>query len=154
MTQPEIIARATFSAMRSVLATTVLMVFAAGCTSSHGSTTPATSGTTVTTAATTTTTTTWAPTAAQPTPDAAAAHLVSAWATNDRGAAAAVAAPSAVDALFAQPYPAGYLQARGCTQGANPGTCTYRNTKTDGLYEIGVTSGATGWYVSSVTPET
>lgn len=55
--------------------------------------------------------------------------------------------------MFAQPYPRGYLQARGCTTGANPGTCTYRNTKTDGIYEIQVTSGASGWYVTAVIPE-
>ena len=56
--------------------------------------------------------------------------------------------------LFAQSYPAGYLQPRGCTQGANPATCTYRNTKTNGIYEIEIDSGAGGWYVSSVIAET
>jgi hypothetical protein len=96
----------------------------------------------------------WAPTAPQPSPDAAASRLVSAWSTNNRPAALAVASPQAVDTLFAQPYPAGYLQSRGCTTGANPATCTYRNTKTDGIYQIGVSSGASGWYVSAVTPET
>ena len=79
---------------------------------------------------------------------------MSAWASGDRALAASIAAPDAVAALFAQPYPAGYLQARGCTDGANPGTCTYRNTRTDGIYEIEVTSGASGWYVSGVRPET
>ena len=98
-------------------------------------------------------TTAWAPTAAQPSPDAAAARLVSAWSTGNRALALTVAAPSAVATLFAQAYPAGALQARGCTTGANPGTCTYRNTRTNGIYEIQVTSGATGWYVSAVTPE-
>ncbi|HEX6395494.1 MAG TPA: hypothetical protein VFZ97_18820 [Acidimicrobiales bacterium] len=141
--------------MRWVLAFSAVLALAAGCGSSRGSGAPATSSTTATTLApATTTTTSWAPTAAQPTPDAAAAHLVSAWATNNRTAGIAIASPSAVDALFAQPYPAGYLQSRGCTSGANPATCTYRNTRTDGIYEIGVTSGPGGWYVSSVTPET
>ena len=99
-------------------------------------------------------TTVWSPTAPQPSPDAAAARLVSAWSTGDRNLAATVASPSSVATLFAQPYPAGYLQARGCTEGANPGTCTYRNTKTNGIYEIQVTSGSSGWYVSEVIPET
>ena len=143
--------------MRWVLAASALLVVTAGCSSSHGATSPATSSTTASPASTvapTTSTTAWAPTAAQPTPDAAAARLVSAWSSGNRVIALAVAAPQAVDGLFAQPYPGVYLQARGCTSGANPATCTYRNTQTDGIYEIGVTSGTGGWYVSSVTPET
>lgn len=119
--------------------------------------------TTSTTAAVTTTTSTtlpWAPTAPQTTPEAAAARLVSAWSTGDHSLANTIASPSAVATLLAIAYPSGYLQARGCTQGANPGTCTYRNTRTNGIYEITVTfgtsgtSGSSGWYVSSVTPET
>ena len=99
-------------------------------------------------------TTGWSATAAQPSPDAAAARLISAWSTGNQALARTVASPTAVSTLFAQPYPAGYLQARGCTTGANPGTCTYRNTRTDAIYEIQVTSGGSGWYVSAVTPET
>ncbi|HET6914847.1 MAG TPA: hypothetical protein VFH56_02040 [Acidimicrobiales bacterium] len=99
-------------------------------------------------------TTSWSATAPQPSPDSAAARLISAWSTGNQALARTVASPSAVSTLFAQPYPAGYLQARGCTTGANPGTCTYRNTRTDAIYEIQVTSGASGWYVSAVTPET
>ena len=79
---------------------------------------------------------------------------MSAWSTGDRVLAGSVATPAAVGTLFAQPYPSGYLQARGCTEGVSPGTCTYRNTKTDGIYEIEVTSGASGWYVSAVRVET
>jgi cytoskeletal protein RodZ len=139
--------------MRWVLAASALVI-AAGCSSSHGIGSPATTSTTASTAAPTTSTTVWAPTAAQPSADSAAARLVSAWSTGNRTAALAVATPQAVDTLFAQPYPAGSLQARGCTSGANPATCTYRNTQTNGIYEIGITSGAGGWYVSSVTPET
>ena len=143
--------------MRWVLAATALLTIAAGCSSSHGAASPAspaTTSTTPSTAAPTTSTTVWAPTAAQPTPDSAAARLVSAWSAGNRAAALAVAAPQAVDTLFNQPYPVGYLQARGCTSGANPATCTYRNTQSNGIYEIEVTSGAGGWYVSSVIPET
>jgi hypothetical protein len=98
-------------------------------------------------------TTVWVPSAPQSTPDGAAARLVSAWATGSQAAAASIAPPAVVSTLFAQPYPTGYLQARGCTQGANPGTCTYRNTRTNGIYEIEVTDAASGWYVSAVTPE-
>jgi hypothetical protein len=140
--------------MRWLLTACALVALAAGCTSTHGTSAPPSSATTATTAPPAPTTTAWAPTAPQPSPDAAASRLVSAWSTNNRPAALAVASPQAVDTLFAQPYPAGYLQSRGCTTGANPATCTYRNTKTDGIYQIGVSSGATGWYVSAVTPET
>ncbi|HEX4864777.1 MAG TPA: hypothetical protein VFV02_11930 [Acidimicrobiales bacterium] len=144
--------------MRWVLAAAFTAFAAVGCASSHAGRSVATTTTTPTvttsTVAPTTSTTAWAATSAQPSPDAAAARLVSAWSSGNRGAAIAVASPQAVDTLFAQPYPVGYLQSRGCTAGANPATCTYRNTKTDGIYEIGVTSGPTGWYVSSVTPET
>ncbi len=99
-------------------------------------------------------TTTWAPTAAQATPDAAAARLIDQWSTGDRAGAASVAAPAAVQTLFALPYPAGWVQPRGCTAAStNPGTCTYRNTETNAIYEITVNRAATGWYVSAVTPE-
>jgi len=79
---------------------------------------------------------------------------VSAWSSVNQALAATVASPAAVSTLFAQTYPAGYLQARGCTSGASPATCTYRNTRTNGIYEIEISSGSGGWYVSSVTAET
>ena len=99
------------------------------------------------------------PSAPQSSPDAAAGALVQFWSTADRAGAATVAAPTAVSTLFAIAYPAGYLQARGCTDaGTDPGTCTYRNTATNGIYQFGVsrTAGsqsAGGWYVTAVTPE-
>jgi hypothetical protein len=100
-------------------------------------------------------TTVYVASAPQTSPDAAAGRLVAAWAAGDRAGAAGVATPGAVAALFAVPYPAGYIQARGCTDpSVNPGTCTYRNTRTDGIYEIGVAGGRGGWYVASVTVET
>jgi hypothetical protein len=102
----------------------------------------------------TTTTTVWKATAPQLSADAAAELLVSKWSAGDRAGAGAVASPGAVTALFSQTYPAGDLQFRGCTQGANPATCTYRNLLTDGIYEFGVIEAPDGWYVSSVTPET
>jgi hypothetical protein len=139
------------------------LVGLAGCGGGTNQAGPAPAAATTTTstipAATTTptvprpTTTVWVPTAPQTTPDAAAAALVNAWATGNRATASTVAAPAAVATLFALPYPAGNLQPRGCTEGVNPGTCTYRNTATEGIYELNVTRRANGWYVSSVTPE-
>lgn len=107
-----------------------------------------------TSAATAPPSTVYAPTTPQPSPDSAAGALINDWSTGNRAAAAAVAAPPAVAALFAQPYPAGYLQARGCTDpSANPGTCTYANRESGSLYEIEVTHLPAGWYVSSVSVE-
>jgi hypothetical protein len=100
------------------------------------------------------TTTVFVPVAPQATPDAAAQALVNAWATGNRVLAHEVATPVAAATLFALPYPAGNLQPRGCTEGVNPGTCTYRNTATQGIYELNVTGRSNGWYVSSVIPET
>ncbi|MGH9055839.1 MAG: hypothetical protein ACRDYY_08265 [Acidimicrobiales bacterium] len=136
------------------------VVLLAGCGTTHvgapvatsPTTTPATS-TTTTTVESTTTTAPWAPTAPQPSPLTASTRLVQAWAADDRAAAGTIAPPAAVEALFASAFPSGNLQPRGCTQGADPGTCTYRNTITNDIYEVGVTDGPGGWYVSSVTPE-
>ncbi|HET6964380.1 MAG TPA: hypothetical protein VFH58_06375 [Acidimicrobiales bacterium] len=107
-----------------------------------------------TSAATAPPSTVYTPTTPQPSPDSAAGALVNDWSTGNRAAASTVAAPPAVAALFAQPYPAGYIQARGCTDpSANPGTCTYANRESGGLYEIEVTHLPAGWYVSSVSVE-
>ena len=77
------------------------------------------------------------------------------WSTGNRSAAGAVADPTAVATLFGIAYPSGWIQDRGCTDAsANPGTCTYRNTQTDAIYEIAVSHIPAGWYVSGVTPET
>lgn len=133
------------------------LVVAGGCSGSgtgRAAQQTTTTGSTTTAAPATTTTTAWAPTAPQTTPDDAAARLVAAWSAGNQAEALSVAAPAATSVLLALPYPSGYLQSRGCTEGANPGTCTYRNTRTDGIYEIQVTSGPSGWYVSAVTPET
>lgn len=136
----------------------------AGCSSSLSQPTAATSTTSppVTTAPTTAVTapptpptTVYAPTAPQPSPYQAAGALVYEWSVGNRAGAATMAAPAAVATLFAQPYPAGWFQARGCTASStNPGTCTYANRYNGSLYEIGVTHLPAGWYVSSVTVET
>jgi hypothetical protein len=144
-----------------------LAATAAGCGSAPQQSGPTTEPTTVTvrtvapttraaptTARPTTTTTTFSPTAPQASPDGAAAQLVAAWGTGDRAAARTDASAPAVATLFAIPYPGGELQDRGCTDpSVSPGTCTYRNLATDGLYEISVTQAPAGWYVSSVIYE-
>ena len=105
-------------------------------------------------AATTPPTTAYAPATPQPSPDVAAAALISDWASGSRAAAAQVAAPAAVSAVFAQPYPYSYMQPRGCTDaGTNPGTCTYANRQNGALYQITVSRAGSGWYVSSVSVE-
>lgn len=149
--------------MRPRLALCLLGVaaVAAACSSSGRGSAPATSSTTgavtTTTASTvppTTTTTVYTPARPQPSPDAAAAALITDWASGSRAAAALVASPQAVTAVFAQPYPYSYMQPRGCTSATtNPGTCTYANRQSGALYEIGVTRFGTGWYVSSVNVE-
>ncbi len=99
-------------------------------------------------------TTAYSPVALQASPDAAAAALIDAWATGNRPEAVSVATPAARQALFAGPYPAGQIEARGCTAAStSPGTCTYADLATGTLYEIGVLHLAGGWYVSSVTVE-
>ena len=76
------------------------------------------------------------------------------WSNGDRASAASVAAPAAVQKLFSITYPAGWLQFRGCTASStDPGTCTYRDTETNAIYEVTVTRSAAGWYVSAVIPE-
>ena len=96
----------------------------------------------------------YSPSAPQASPDLAAERLMGAWASGDQAVAATVASPAAVSVLFAIRYPSGYLQGRGCTAGVNPGTCTYRDTATGEIYEIGVVETPRGWFVASVTPET
>lgn len=99
-------------------------------------------------------TTVYKPASPQPSPDSAAAALVADWAAGSRAAAATVAAPAAVTAVFRAPYPAGEMQARGCTDpGTNPGTCTYADQATGSLYEFAVVRGAGGWYVSALSVE-
>ncbi len=67
--------------------------------------------------------TSWTPSAPQPDPEAAAAQLVTAWASDNRAGAAGVAAPGAVSTLFGAPYPGpSRAVARGCSS-AFPPSC-------------------------------
>jgi hypothetical protein len=124
-----------------------------GCNGGGGSAAPTTVPTAV--AATTTTstvppTTVFAPSAPQASKDAAASHLVASWQAGDRASALTAAAPDAVAALFAQPYPAGGLQARGCSNAvAGPSSCIYRILANGNLVDISVLSGPGGWFASA-----
>jgi hypothetical protein len=95
------------------------------------------------------------PPAGQPTADAAATRLIAAWAAGDRVTASTVGTPGAVASLFSVPYPgAGLALPRGCTEAFQPIVCTYGPpggaSPSDRVFEISVSQGPTGWYVSSV----
>ena len=137
---------------------------AAGC--SHGSNREADVSTTSTptpstsvaptTVRTTPPTTAWAPSAPQSSPDAAAALLVDAWAGANRPLAGTVASPSAVETLFAVPYPGqGLAISRGCSAAFPPIVCTYGPpggaSSADPIFEVYLGQVAGGWYATSVT---
>jgi hypothetical protein len=100
------------------------------------------------------TTAAWTASAPRPSPDAAAAALVSEWTAANRPLALTVASPPAVSTLFAVPYPAGAAISRGCTVAFPPIVCTYGPpggaSATDALFELYVAQSPAGWYVSSV----
>jgi hypothetical protein len=147
----------------------LLGILAAGCSSGGAQAgpapAPATSASTPTTGVTTTvapptaassTSTTLLPPAPQPSPDQAAAQMIGSWAAGDRAGAAAVATPTAVDQLFAAPYPgAGLAIPRGCSAAFTPIVCTYGppggGSASDSIYQLSVAQSPKGWYVSSVT---
>jgi hypothetical protein len=104
-------------------------------------------------------TTVWTLKAPQASPDDAAAALVGAWAAGDRATALTVATPTAVEALFAVPYPgAGLAISRGCSAAFPPIVCTYGppggGSPNDPVFQVYPSQSKTGWYVSSVMPET
>jgi hypothetical protein len=125
----------------------------AGCQSGSQTAAPTTVPTTVAAATTTTSTvpptTVYHPSAPQPSQDQAAARLVAAWKAGDRVAALTDATPAAVDAVFAQPFPAGGVQARGCSEAvAGPSSCIYRIFATGGLLDLSEVAVSGGWLVS------
>ncbi|MGH9122121.1 MAG: hypothetical protein ACRDYC_09285, partial [Acidimicrobiales bacterium] len=85
---------------------------------------------------TTTSSTTVVPSKPQSSDASAAEILVAAWASDNTAEADTVALPTAVSTLFAIQYPVNNLQDLGCTDIANPATCSYRNTQSGALYEI------------------
>jgi hypothetical protein len=123
-----------------------------GCNGSSGAVATTTTTVVVTTTTTTSTvppTTVFQPTAPQASQDLAAAHIVAAWKAGDRAAAAADATPAAVAAVFAQPFPAGGVQARGCSSAvAGPSSCIYRVLANGNLLSLSALPVSGGWIIS------
>jgi hypothetical protein len=132
----------------------VLVLGGVGIAGCSGGSSPV-AATTVPTLATTTTsvaptTTVYQPTAPQKTQDAAGAHLVAAWKAADRASASSDATPAAVDAVFAQPFPAGGVQARGCSNAvAGPSFCVYRILANGSLLSLSALAVSGGWIISA-----
>lgn len=127
-------------------------VLLAGCNSGSGSvaapTTVATVGAT-TSSSSNPTTTVYHPSAPQASLDQAGGHLVAAWRAGDRASALSDATPAAVDVVFAQPFPAGDVQARGCANAvAGPSSCTYRILANGNVLDLSVETVTGGWVVS------
>ena len=143
-----------------------MVLAVSGCSSGKGVSTPATAvnttslraaTSTVATAAPTnppttaaTTTTAGGPYATFITPDSAAAHLIDGWRRGDRAFAGQAATSAAVSALFAQPYPRGGPENRGCNAGiGGVASCFYRVGQT-GLSVQLADVDATQWRVVDV----
>ena len=98
------------------------------------------------------------PSSPQTSDQAAAEALIAAWAGGNKPAALAVATPSAVDSLFAFPYPAGNAVFRGCTVSFPPLVCTFGapggGDPNAAIIEVSVTQIPSGWYDSAVVVET
>ena len=104
--------------------------------------------TTAVPASTTTTTTPKATPVGVPDGDTAAHRLYDAWVANDRSAAATIADPAAIDAVFAAPKGT-YELYRGCDTGEfGTGGCLFRNRANNNTIQIDLEKRATGWVVS------
>ena len=128
-----------------------------GCNGNSGvvATTTTTVVITTTTTSTVPPTTVYQPTAPQASQDLAAAHIVAAWRAGDRVAAAADASPAAVAAVFAHPFPAGGVQARGCSSAvAGPSSCIYRILANGNLLSLSAVPVSGGWIISDAQFET
>jgi hypothetical protein len=119
------------------------------------STAPATTAPGTTAPTTAPATTAAIPVAPQPSAEAAAAALVSGWATGNRAVALSVSTPSAVATLFAVPYPSGNAVFRGCSDAFPPLVCSYGPPAlgSGALYQVYVSPVGADWYVSSVVIE-
>jgi len=128
-------------------------------TPSTATSSPTTTSTTPTTTSPPLTTTTAPPVPAAPQANAsdAAAALVAAWASGNRARALTVATEQAVDTLFAAHYTSGLAISRGCSSAFPPLTCTYGppggGPTNAPIYQISVSQGGGGWYVSAVLIE-
>ncbi|MDQ6614526.1 MAG: hypothetical protein M3083_07220 [Actinomycetota bacterium] len=87
--------------------------------------------------------------------DQAGRHLVAAWMSGDRPTALTGAAPAAVEAVFAQPFPAGGVQERGCASAvAGPSSCVYRIYASGTLLDLSAVAVSGGWIISAARFET
>jgi hypothetical protein len=95
----------------------------------------------------------WRPPSPEPTASQAAYELVGAWADNDRKAALADASPAAVAALFANPYPPGGPQYRGCSTppGNAQSSCVFRSG--NDLLSLTTVAFPDGWGVTAAILE-
>jgi len=169
---PKALTPTTVSTVSSV--SSVSTVSTVATTATTAAITTSTTATTTTTAATTTTATTtttaatrrsvapsssttspaaWRPPAPEPTASQAAYELVGAWADNDPKAALADASPAAVAALFANPYPPGGPQYRGCSAppGNAPSNCVFRSG--NDLLSLTTVAFPDGWGVTAAILE-
>jgi hypothetical protein len=98
-------------------------------------------------------TTTWVATALAPTSSQAAYDLVGAWSQGNRKLALKDASPSAVSALFANAYPPGGPQYRGCSAppGNQPSICVWRSG--NDLLSLTVSPFPQGWAVTGALME-
>jgi hypothetical protein len=151
----------TAAAITTSTAATTTKGTAATRTATAATTTKGTAATTTTTAARrsvpssspTTSPAAWRPPAPEPTASQAAYELVGAWADNDRKAALADASPAAVAALFANPYPPGGPQYRGCSTppGNAPSSCVFRSG--NDLLSLTTVAFPDGWGVTAAILE-
>ncbi|HEX2576216.1 MAG TPA: hypothetical protein VHK88_07685 [Aquihabitans sp.] len=106
-----------------------------------------TAPTTATTAPPTTPTTLAGPTGV-PTGEEAARKLYDAFAAGDRAAAATIAEPAAIEAVFAA-VPGPYELYRGCDTGEfDTGGCLFRDRSTNNTIQIDLERRDTGWVVT------
>lgn len=95
------------------------------------------------------TTTTLAPPVGSPDGASAALSLYNAWVANDRNAAATVAEPAAIDAIWAA-VPGPYELYRGCDTGEfGTGGCLFRDRSTNHTIQIDLEKRDTGWVVTN-----
>lgn len=151
------VARAAAPALAFLVAIALTGALAlSACHGTSGAAPPVTAPTETTVVASTTTTSTLPPTtlyqpsAPQPSQDDAGTHLVDAWMAGDRAAALTDATPAAVAALFAQPFPSGGIQARGCSNAvAGPSSCVYRIYDSGNLVDLSAMMVTGGWMISA-----
>lgn len=147
-----------FATLALVVVSAALAITAGACTKSDDepkgptklgpAVTVTSTSTTAVPASTTTTTTAKATPVGVPELETAARRLYDAWVANDRAAAATIADPAAIDAVFAAPKGT-YELYRGCDTGEfGTGGCLFRNRANNNTIQIDLEKRASGWVVS------